>query len=119
MPWLNVVCAGRPLKMDGRRQERYNLERSVLSDPKERMMNHLQHYYYLYHATYGSPKQEATPVKVTEVSISEDRRKVRLTVSSLVPLRVYDLRPRGIRAIDGDPLITRLAAYTLNRLRQP
>lgn len=79
----------------------------------------LQHYYYLYHATYGSPKQEATPVKVTDVSISEDRRKVRLTVSSLVPQRVYDLRPRGIRAIDGDPLITRIAAYTLNRLRQP
>ena len=74
----------------------------------------LHHYYYLYHATYGSPKQEATPVLVTDVSISEDRRRVRLAVPSLVPRRVYDLRPRGIRAVDGDPLVTRVAAYTLN-----
>ncbi len=77
----------------------------------------LQHYYYLYHAKYGSPKQDATPVKVTAVTISEDRRKVRLTVPELVPRRVYDLRMRGITARDGDPLVTRIAAYTLNRLR--
>jgi len=74
------------------------------------------HYYYLYHAAYGSPKTGVTPVKVTGVAVSPDRMRATLTLEKLVPGRVYELRPGRVRAADGSALITRLAAYTLNRL---
>ena len=77
----------------------------------------MSRYYYLYHSAYGSPKTEITPVKVTNVTISPDRLRVALTVDNLVPSRVYELRPARVTAADGTPLITRLAAYTLNRLK--
>ena len=76
------------------------------------------HYYYLYHDKYGSPKTDVTPVKVVSVEVSEDGRRARLELDSLVAGRVYELRPAGIRSVDGEALTTRLAAYTLNRLRQ-
>jgi len=74
-------------------------------------------YYYKYHSTYGSPKTDVTPVAVTSAVVSSAGRKVRLVVDKLIPRRVYELRPRGIRGADGDPLCTVEAAYTLNRLR--
>ena len=75
------------------------------------------HYYYLYHSTYGSPKTDETPAKVTGVEVSEDGKKVRLTLDKLVPGRVFDLRPSGVLSADGAELCTRQAAYTLNRLK--
>ena len=78
----------------------------------------LTHYYYLYHAKYGSPKTDVTPVKVTSVEVSEDGRRALLELDSLMSNRVYELRPTGIRSAEGQPLTTRLAAYTLNRLKR-
>ncbi len=75
------------------------------------------HYYYMYHAVYGSPKTDVTPVRVTGASVSEDRLRVTLTLEKLVAGRVYELRPGRIRGADGGQLATRLAAYTLNRLK--
>jgi glucose/arabinose dehydrogenase len=77
----------------------------------------LTHYYYRYHGQYGSPKTDITPVKVTGVSVSSDGLRVRLDVEHLIPGRVYELRPGQVRGQDGSALITRLAAYTLNRLK--
>ena len=79
----------------------------------------LFHYYYRYHGEYGSPKTDVTPVRIEKVTISAAGRRVSLRLS--VPIltgRVYELRPaQGIRSRDGEPLVTRLAAYTVNRLR--
>jgi glucose/arabinose dehydrogenase len=76
-------------------------------------------YRYLYHAQYGSPKTDVTPVPVTEVKISPDGRRVSLRLAELHAGWIYELRPRNVRAADGAPLCTRLAAYTLNRLQSP
>jgi hypothetical protein len=78
----------------------------------------LSHYYYLYHAIYGLPKTGVTPAAVTGVSISSDGLRVRLTLDKLVPGRVYELHPARIRSAGGDPLVTKIAAYTLNRLKK-
>ena len=75
------------------------------------------HYYYKYHAQYGSPKTDVTPATVTGVAVSDDGLRVALTLDGLVAGRVYELRPNGIQGIDGEPLATRVAAYTLNRLK--
>ncbi len=75
------------------------------------------HYYYKYHSQYGSPKTDVTPVRVTGVEVSGDGLGVSLTLEKLVPGRVYELRPDGIQGVDGESLATRVAAYTLNRLK--
>jgi len=75
-------------------------------------------YRYLYHAKYGSPKTDVEPVAVTAATVSPDGRRVRLVVDGLIADRVYDLRPRGLKSRDGEPLVTRIAAYTVNRLRK-
>ncbi|MBI2686514.1 MAG: hypothetical protein HYX27_09385 [Acidobacteria bacterium] len=75
-------------------------------------------YFYKYHSTYGSPKTDVQPEKVTAVSVSPDGRKVRLMVEGLRARRIYELRPKGIRGVDGSVLCTTEAAYTLNKLRE-
>ncbi len=75
------------------------------------------HYYYRYHAAYGSPKTEVTPVAVRRAVVAPDGLEVSLTLDELVPGRVFDLRPSGILSAAGEPLATGMAAYTLNRLR--
>lgn len=75
------------------------------------------HYYYRYHASYGSPKTDITPLPVRRAVVSNDGLKVSLTLDEMTPGRVFDLRPSGILSADGEALVTGMAAYTLNRLR--
>lgn len=75
----------------------------------------VQRYHYLYHATYGSPQADLTPVAVREVRVSEDGRRVTLVLGELVERRIYEIHVRGVRAGDGAPLVHAEAYYTLNR----
>ncbi|MBI2925293.1 MAG: hypothetical protein HYY24_06260 [Verrucomicrobia bacterium] len=77
----------------------------------------LQHYHYHYHRTYGSPQVANTPVKVSEVTISADRKRVSLLLPELVTRKIYELHIRGLKAEDGSKLLHPDAYYTLNRLR--
>jgi sugar lactone lactonase YvrE len=76
----------------------------------------LQRYRYRYHSKYGSPKIDVAPVPVRSVDVAADGKTVTLRVDAIEIGFVYDLRPRGIRARNGDALAARLAAYTVNRL---
>ncbi len=73
-------------------------------------------YYYRYHAAYGSPKTEVTPVAVKSVALADDGLAVWLEVEDLREGWLYDLRPVSIRSREGEPLAASMAAYTLNRL---
>jgi hypothetical protein len=57
------------------------------------------------------------PEAVSKVTVSADGRRANITVPGLRERRIYELRPRGIKGIDGEPLCTVEAAYTLNRKR--
>jgi glucose/arabinose dehydrogenase len=76
------------------------------------------HYYYHYHADYGSEKVDVTPVNVESVTVSEDGLSARVRLSEVKAGRVYELRPRNLKSRDGVVLYTRLAAYTVNRLQE-
>ena len=78
----------------------------------------LTRYYYRYHAAYGSPKTDVTPVRVVAATVSEDGLRVALEVSDLREGWLYDLRPESIRSRDGEPLAAMMAAYTLNLLAE-
>ena len=76
----------------------------------------LTRYYYLYHATYGSPKTEVTPVRVEVATVSNDGLGVSLGIGDLRAGWLYELRPTAIRSASGEPLVATMAAYTLNQL---
>ena len=76
----------------------------------------LSHYHYLYHAKYGSPQQEITPVKVTNATVTPDGRTVRLKLPGLSAGKIYELHHTNLRAADGTAPLHTSAYYTLNRL---
>jgi hypothetical protein len=69
-----------------------------------------------YWGTYGSPEVDRHAEKVRAVSVSEDRKKVSLTVSGFHPGRIYELRLDGVKSADGDSVLHPEAYYTLNEL---
>ena len=76
----------------------------------------LHHYRYEYGPAYGSPEFDRTTVKVREVRMGEDGRRVRLQTDPLVEGRVYYIRVSGVRDRNGQPVEHPEAAYTLNRV---
>ena len=76
----------------------------------------LQSYFYNYHEQYGSSKYELSSEPVTAVHISADQRTVSLTLNSMKPWRIYDLKIAPLKSKDGHPLLNNWMVYTLNRL---
>jgi len=82
-----------------------------------------RHYYYDYYK-----KEESEPVDdafqvdlrdvpVTNIRISSDGRKVSLTLASLKPGYIYELKLAGIQSVEGTRLANDLICYTLNNLK--
>ncbi len=78
----------------------------------------LQHFEYEWHAGYGSAPSNKKIVKPVAVELSDDQREVRVTLSEVLPRKVYELNLQGLNAVDGSQLAHRRAFYTLNRLRR-
>ena len=76
----------------------------------------LKSYTYLYSNAYGSPEIDAKPLVVSGVTVSADRRRVRLRIDGLRELYVHELRAGGVRSADGTALEYPDAYYTLNRI---
>ena len=76
-------------------------------------------YYYKYSQSYGSSQRDRQPVKVTDVDISPNRRRVSVSLEALKKEYVYQLDLNGLQAEDGTDLTNKTAYYTINQLRQP
>jgi len=76
----------------------------------------LKSYTYLYSSAYGSAEIDARPLPITRVTVSADRRRVRLQVAGLRAHYVHELRADGVRSANGTPLAAPDAYYTLNRI---
>jgi hypothetical protein len=75
-----------------------------------------RHYYYEYHAAYGSPEfdaQEETPKSAT---LSDDRTKVTLEFGAIAAWRIYEFHLNGLKGDDGAAMANPLVAYTVNHL---
>ena len=77
----------------------------------------LLHWHLIYHATYGSPEADKTPVKIASVAVSDDGRRVSMTLSQVLTGKVYDLTVNGLKAADGSELKNNNAYYTVNKLQ--
>lgn len=73
-------------------------------------------YTYLYHQTYGSDEIQRQELKINSAEVSEDCRRVRLSVSGLRELYVHELVAKGVRNQKGNPLLHPEAYYTLNNI---
>lgn len=71
---------------------------------------------YLYHKAYGSDEIQKKELEITQAEVSEDRLRVRLTVSGLREVFVHELRADGLRSRSGQPLLHPDAYYTLNKI---
>ena len=71
---------------------------------------------YLYHGTYGSDEIQRRDLTITAARVSDDGRRVRLTVSGLRKLFVHELHAPGVRNRDGQSLLHPHAYYTLNKI---
>jgi mono/diheme cytochrome c family protein len=77
----------------------------------------LRRFRYLYHARYGSPRVDETPVALAALRPAADGLSVELIPRELEPGFVYELSLPELRAAQGGPLANPLAYYTLNRRR--
>ena len=68
-------------------------------------------------SNYGGPKIDVQRMKIAKIRVSADRKTVGLSVEGLQAGRVYriDLAP-DLKTVSGNPLFTRNAWYTLNRI---
>ncbi|HEY3901900.1 MAG TPA: hypothetical protein VGM54_25020 [Chthoniobacter sp.] len=76
----------------------------------------VRHYYYEYHAPYGSKEFDSQEEVPKSVTVSEDRTEVTLEFESMVAWRVYEFHLKGLKSDDGEEIANPLVAYTLNHL---
>ncbi len=72
---------------------------------------------YVYHSTYGCPETDTRAEKITNVSVSKDRKTVSLAVPGLRKGRVYEFRLTGVKSAYGEAVLHPEAYYTVNELR--
>lgn len=75
----------------------------------------LSTYTYIYQATYGSPEVDHTSPTIQRIEVTNGRRRIKLFVKGLQIGHVHELHLDGLRS-GGEPLVHRVAYYTLNEL---
>ena len=76
-------------------------------------------YTYIYQAAYGSPEVDRTTPAITNVTVADDRKSVRLLIDGLQEGHVHELHLDGVRSADQQPLLHPEAYYTLNSIPEP
>lgn len=71
---------------------------------------------YIYQADYGSPEVDQVTPKITGVSVSPDKKKVRLKVDGLVQGHVHHIEAKGVTSATGGKLWHNEGWYTLNEI---
>lgn len=71
---------------------------------------------YVYQSEYGSPEVDRATPKVVAAKVSEDGKKVMLTVEGLVKGHVHHLKVNGLASKSGAKLWHPQAWYTLNEI---
>lgn len=95
------------------------VDKIAATDPKN---YNFRHYYYKYQrkskneGADKSTQMDIQSVMVTQIKISPDQKKISITLDSLKPGYVYELKLGDITNTEGKPLENKLICYTLNKL---
>ncbi len=71
---------------------------------------------YSYHSSYGSPIINQEGCAIVKAEVMDGNRKVRLYVSGLREGYIHELKAPGVKSLQGNALLHKVAYYTLNNL---
>jgi len=83
---------------------------------KDPQMYQVTDFTYLYHHNYGSPVTNQQVRAVTHVVVSDDARKVRISLDTMRLGYIYEIKLPELKSATGDLLLHNAGYYTLNRL---
>ncbi len=76
----------------------------------------MRQFTYAYREEYGGPEVDEVLPKITAAKVSEDKKSVRLTISSLIQGDIHELHLDGVKSAEGLPVLHPVAYYTLNEI---
>lgn len=76
----------------------------------------LRSYIYQYHHQYGSPIINVKDVKIKGISVSADKKSVRISLDGIRQFYIHEFILKGILNEEGEPLLHETAYYTLNQI---
>lgn len=76
----------------------------------------LRSYIYEYHHQYGSPIIHVKDVKIKGISVSADKKSVRISLDGIRQFYIHEFILKGILNEEGEPLLHETAYYTLNQI---
>ncbi|NQW75364.1 MAG: hypothetical protein HQ448_01095 [Cytophagales bacterium] len=76
----------------------------------------LRSYIYQYHHQYGSPIINVKDLKIKGISVSPDKKTVRISIDGIRQFYIHEFILKGILNEEGDPLLHETAYYTLNEI---
>ena len=76
----------------------------------------LRSYIYEYHHQYGSPIINVKDLKIKGISVSPDKKSVRISIDGIRQFYIHEFILKGILNEEGEPLLHETAYYTLNEI---
>ena len=76
----------------------------------------LRSYIYEYHHQYGSPIINVKDLKISGISVSSDKKSVRISIDGIRQFYIHEFILKGILNEEGEPLLHETAYYTLNQI---
>lgn len=76
----------------------------------------LRSYIYEYHHQYGSPIIHVKDLKIKGISVSPDKKTVRISIDGIRQFYIHEFILKGILNEEGEPLLHETAYYTLNQI---
>jgi cytochrome c551/c552 len=76
----------------------------------------LRSYIYKYHHQYGSPIIDVKDLKIKGISVSTDKKTVRIALDGIRQYFIHEFVLKGIMNEEGEPLLHETAYFTLNQI---
>ena len=76
----------------------------------------LRSYIYQYHHQYGSPIINVNELKIKGISVSPDKKTVRISMDGIRLFYILEFILKGVLNEEGEPLLHETAYYTLNQI---
>ena len=76
----------------------------------------LRSYIYQYHHQYGSPIINVNELKIKGISVSPDKKTVRISMDGIKQFYIHEFILKGVLNEEGEPLLHETAYYTLNQI---
>jgi hypothetical protein len=89
------------------------MDKAILSSPKSYT---IKSYAYKFHQGYGSPQVGVKNLKATQVTLSEDRKTVRLLLPEMQERQLYEISLEALKTSKGEPLANNLIVYHAHNL---